>query len=295
MNLKIMLQILLVLAIISTVCICITKPVMHKSVLVYDSGYIIEPKEVTKVEETEMPLMTQPPQQQTVQITANQKIDNQISEQQNRILQYIDSESKPVTTTRETKTTLEPKKVQTSQNTVKTTSNNEVKEVQTSPVKTNTAAQQKTVNAPVGNTSTKTNNHLEKQETVASVPEPSKILTAQEEEIAWNKWRSRIQNQIMKDSKLPNIPNGTVFRFTFSVDKYGKVTNVKTWAEPASYTPYAIQYIAPVIRSYQGRAILTFPTGSNRYTTDFTGGWKISTNVKYSTPQDYNDIEKISR
>lgn len=295
MNLKIMLQILLVMAIISTVCICITKPTMHKSVLVYDSGYIIEPKEVTKVEETEIPIMTQPPQQETVQMTANEKIDQQITEQQNRILQYIESDSKPVTSTRVTKTDIEPKTVQTSKNTVKNTSNKKAYEVQTEPIRTNTTTQQKTVNAPIGNTSTRTDTHAGQQEKVVSAPEPTRTLTAQEEEIAWNKWRSRLQNQIMKDSKLPNIPNGTVFGFTFSVDKYGKVTNVKTWAEPATYTPYAIQYIAPVIRSYQGRSILTFPTGSNRYTTDFSGKWKISTNAKYSTPQDYNDIEKVSR
>ena len=90
MNLKLILQILLVMAIISTVCICITKPAMHKSVLVYDSKYTITPEEVTVVEETEIPVMLQPPQTETVQMTANEKIDNQITEQQQRILQYID-------------------------------------------------------------------------------------------------------------------------------------------------------------------------------------------------------------
>ena len=40
-----------------------------------------------------------------------------------------------------------------------------------------------------------------------------KTLTEQEEEIEWNKWRSNLQNQIMKDVKLPIIPQGTVFKF----------------------------------------------------------------------------------
>ena len=99
----------------------------------------------------------------------------------------------------------------------------------------------------------------------------------------------------MKDSRLPIVPNGTVFKFSFTVDKYGKVTNVKTWSTNSAYTPYAIQYIAPAIRSYQGRSILNFPLGSNRVITDVTGGWKISSTAKYSTPQDYNDIEKVTR
>lgn len=308
MNLKLILQILLVMAIISTVCICITKPTMHKSVLVYDSGYTITPQNVETVEETEIPIMIQPPEQETVQMTANQKIDNQISEQQNRILQYIDSETTPVTTTQVQKIVSQPREVQTQQKTVSTTKQQQASKVQTS-TKTNTQTTEHTskptqttspvhreVNAPVGNnTVNNTDKYSTQHSKTIGAPEPVKVLTPQEEEIAWNRWRSNLQNKIMKDSKLPNVPNGTIFKFSFTVDKYGKVTNVKTWSETNTYTPYAIQYIAPVIRSYQGRAILNFPQGSNRFTTNVTGGWKISANAKYSTPQDFNDIEKIRR
>lgn len=122
-----------------------------------------------------------------------------------------------------------------------------------------------------------------------------KTLTAKEEEIAWNIWRSRLQNQIMKDVNMPILPQGTVFKFTFDVDKYGKISNVQTWSLTPSYTPYAIQYIAPVIRSYQGKSILDFPAGSNRMSTQVEGGWKIATTQRYSTPQDYNDTEKIKK
>ena len=73
------------------------------------------------------------------------------------------------------------------------------------------------------------------------------------------------------------------------------LVNVQTGANPSTYTPYAIQYIAPVIRSYQGRSILNFPEGTERTVTNVTGKWKISDNERYSTPQDYNDIEKIIR
>ena len=120
-------------------------------------------------------------------------------------------------------------------------------------------------------------------------------MTAKEEEIAWNKWRSNLNNQIMKDSKLPTMPNGIIFKYKFTVDKYGKVSNVQTSSTTPGYTPYAIQFIAPVIRSYQGRAILNFPTGSNRTSTEVSGAWKISSNSKLSTPDDYHDIEKIKR
>ncbi|MBR1681701.1 hypothetical protein IJ707_07925, partial [bacterium] len=120
-----------------------------------------------------------------------------------------------------------------------------------------------------------------------------KVLTEQQEEIEWNIWRSNLQNQIMKDVKLPIIPQGTIFKFEFDVDKYGKVSNVQTWSQTNTYTPYAIQYIAPIIRSYQGHSILNFPEGSNRTQTHVTGGWKIASSVKYSTPKDYNDTESV--
>lgn len=124
-----------------------------------------------------------------------------------------------------------------------------------------------------------------------------KVITeeqkAQEELILWNKWRSNLQNQIMRDARLPIVPEGVVFRFSFDVDKYGKVSNVHTWSTNPQYTAYAIQYIAPVIRGYQGHSILNFPTGSNRASTTVEGGWKISKTAKFSTPENYNDTEKV--
>ena len=114
------------------------------------------------------------------------------------------------------------------------------------------------------------------QKTAVQKTTNTKVLTEQQEEIEWNKWRSNLQNQIMRDVKLPIIPQGTIFKFEFDVDKYGKVSNVQTWSMTSSYTPYAIQYIAPVIRSYQGKTILNFPSGSNRTETHVTGGWKIA-------------------
>lgn len=132
------------------------------------------------------------------------------------------------------------------------------------------------------------------------IPKPQIIKTEEtneikEEEILWNKWRSDLQNQIMKDVKMPIIQEGVIFKFSFDVDKYGKITNIKTYSPDAMYTPYAIQYIAPVIKSYQGRDIIRFPNGSNRFETKVEGGWKISKTLKYSSPSDFKDKEVIKK
>ena len=60
---------------------------------------------------------------------------------------------------------------------------------------------------------------IDKSSTTKTVEQP-KVLTPQEETIAWNKWRSNLTNEIMRDTKLPDIPNGTLFQFSFDVDKF---------------------------------------------------------------------------
>lgn len=137
-----------------------------------------------------------------------------------------------------------------------------------------------------------------KKETTVVRPrttEVQKTLSAEKEQIAWNVWRSRIQNQIMKDVKLPTVPQGTIFRFEFTVSESGRVSSVKTWSETPKYTPYAIEYMAPVIRGYQGKEILKFPEGTMRTSTRAIGAMKISRTTKYSNPGDYNDTETITR
>ena len=126
---------------------------------------------------------------------------------------------------------------------------------------------------------------------------PPVVVTQSEETIAWNKWHSDLQNSIMRDTRLPIVPSGTKFYFTFTVDKNGKITNIKTWSDTPEYTVYAIQYIAPVIRGYQGKDILTFPESSQRTVTDFEGRFKTSRNAenKYSSSSDFNDSETIRK
>ena len=278
---KLILQLLLILLIVSTFSICVTKPDLHKNVIVYDSDYTLVTEEEVKTATKEIPVMEMPvnPVEKT---TENTKNVGQAMPDKNLISK---------TTKVETKTN------PTQTKTVKQTVSKPQMQTVIKPVT-------KTVQKPVVKEVVKIEQpKVEQKVTVNPTPQSppsrvgeasrSKVLTPQEETIAWNIWRSNLTNKIMQDTKLPNIPNGTVFQFSFTVDKYGKVTNVQTGANPANYTPYAIQYIAPVIRSYQGRSILNFPEGTARISTQVTGKWRISNSEKFSTPQDYNDIEKV--
>ena len=142
-------------------------------------------------------------------------------------------------------------------------------------------------------------NQIKQEKQITQTPsqktKTERTLSEHEETIAWNKWHSDIQNCLMNDVKLPYVPIGIVFKFSFTVDKYGKISDIKTWSTTPQYTPYAVEFIAPVIRSYQGKSILTFPKYSKRVVTTFNGGWKISNNSKYSTAADYNDIERYKK
>lgn len=175
------------------------------------------------------------------------------------------------------------------------------------PVKTNVEKNVKTMSVPIEKiqqvkVQTKSVSKPQEVKVVSQKPVVAKqtkiveqIPMSRQEQIDWNLWRSNIQNQIMKEAKIVNVPYGTVFKFTFTVDKYGKVSNVKTWSLNPAYTPHAIQCIAPVIRSFQGHSILDFPKSSNRVITNVDGGFKISQRAKFSTPNDYNDVETITK
>ena len=247
---------ILILLVVSTLSICAIKPDMHKTVIVYNSEYTLIPEEVKTVEKEVIPIM-----------------EININKEQKTTKSEIKTE-KPKTVTKVTPAKTTEKK--------QTAKKEEIKVKNTVVPKTENIVKQQTV---------KTETPALK--TVTQTTTAPKVITQTEEEIAWNIWRSNLQNKIMQDVKLPLMPNGITFKFTFDVDKYGKVSNVQTWSTTSSYTPYAIQYIAPVIRSYQGKDILNFPIGSSRFSTTVTGGWKLSSTEKFSTPQDYNDVEKV--
>ncbi len=120
------------------------------------------------------------------------------------------------------------------------------------------------------------------------------VLTEQEEIIAWNRWRSRLQNQVMRDTKIA-APLGTQFKFSFTVDKFGNMSNVKVWSTTPAYTSMAVRAIKPVLMSYRNQPILDFPQGTKRVITNVNGGFVISRRTEYSTPADYHDYERVRR
>lgn len=118
-------------------------------------------------------------------------------------------------------------------------------------------------------------------------------MTEQEEIIAWNKWRSNLQNQIMNDSDIDYAPLGTMFMFTFVVDKYGNVSNIKVECSNPNYMNVARNNVKPAIARLQKKPILNFPRGTQRTSTVVTGVFLIGTQNRYSTPNDYSDYERV--
>lgn len=117
-------------------------------------------------------------------------------------------------------------------------------------------------------------------------------LTEAEEIIVWNKWRSDLQNKVMRDSTIA-AERGTVFRFSFTVNKFGQISNLKVWSDSPEYTNYAIQKLKPQILSYQGQPIMRFPARTKRITTNVEGAFVVSNQDRYTTPGDYSDIERV--
>lgn len=281
---KLILQILLILIIVATISICAIQPDMHKNVIVYDSDYTLVTEDEVKTETKEVPVMEMPAKPVEKTTVIEKKVEPVVAT----------SKTQTNNVNRQTKTS--PKQTTTAKQTVTKPQTQTIsKPVTTTVTKPKVVQQTQTKEVPKVETKVVNNTSPKPSSTMNEVVTTPKVLTQQEETIAWNKWRSALTNKIMQDTHLPDIPNGVLFQFSFTVDKYGKVSNVQTGANPANYTPYAIQYIAPVIRSYQGRSILNFPEGTARTSTQVTGKWRISNTEKFSTPQDYNDIEKVIR
>lgn len=119
-------------------------------------------------------------------------------------------------------------------------------------------------------------------------------MTEQEEIIAWNKWRSNLQNQIMRDAKIDYAPLGTLFSFTFVVDKFGNISNIKVLCSNPNYMEDARTKVKPAIANLQRKPILKFPLGSQRTSTVVIGGIIMGTEERYSTPEQFSDYERIT-
>ena len=326
MSYKSIFQILLILAIIGTIYICIKKPKMHESVFVYNSEYkvALNNQQTTKNQDVQATMQVtntdvKVKDEDNIQIQNIQTTPQQVETQQIKVIPTnVKSQSKSVKTqsapikiqqiktdTQKTSAVQNPKiniqqilsnnqKISNQSNNITSPSNApEPEKVKFNNTKVQTTPQPvKTQPVKISPAKTITQTTPVKTQTTSAQP---RQLTAKEEEIAWNIWHSNLTNQVMRDVNLPKVPNGTIFRFKFTVDKYGKITNLQTWSDNSKYTPYAIQYIAPVIRSYQGRSILNFPVGSARVTNVAQSAWKISNTTRYSTPNDFDDVEKIKR
>lgn len=255
---------------LTTIGICALQPQMHKTFFVYNSDYVIvEPADKVEVVKN-LPAQVNRPQKEEKKVTV-QKVVKSVPKTTQKPLEKKVVKNQPV------------QKIQTSQQTANPLLSM-LKETSTAE-----SAQQKVVEKKVQPAP----QSVKKEETKPAAKTVTEEEKARQEVILWNKWRSNLQNKIMSDVKLPIMPEGTIFKFSFDVDRYGKISNVKTWSLTPAYTPYAIQYIAPVIRGYQGRDILNFPEGSNRVSTTVEGGWKISQTAKFSTPEDFKDAERV--
>ena len=77
---KWILQILLMLLVVATTAICITKPNLHKNVIVYDSAYSLVPSEEVKTETKDIPIMEMPSKPVSVTISSEQKTNPVVKE-----------------------------------------------------------------------------------------------------------------------------------------------------------------------------------------------------------------------
>jgi hypothetical protein len=249
---------ILVSLIIFSVGVCFKSPKMHTPIYVYNSDFVIE----TKPKEPEVSITKELPKVDKI-TQKTQLVSNSQKEETKVQTKPIDNKTKIKKDVIKQKTVvIEPKKE------VKKEIQKEIKKEIKTPQNSQKVVKKKSV---------------------------EEISQEQEEIIAWNKWHSEIQNSIMRDTKMPQVPHGTRFDFTFTVDKYGKISNIRAWSDNPYYNIYAVQYIAPVIKSYQGKSILNFPANSQRVSTQFIGKFKISQSAqnKYSKASDFNDSERI--
>ena len=120
-----------------------------------------------------------------------------------------------------------------------------------------------------------------------------KPLNKREEQIAWNKWRSDIQNEIMMQSQVDGSL-GTFFYFSFKVDKYRHISNIKVFCSNPLYLKEASEKITAVIENLEYSQLLEFPKGSERESTTVKGMFGIGLETTLSNPGDFNDFERVN-
>lgn len=303
---------LLILIAVVTFVVALFTPQMHKQVIITEGKYVF-------VEENSTQSIPVKATVQDVTPTAVTVSNNNIQNVQNIKTTSTNINNVPVKTVQQTVKTTPVKNVSTKPvnknvavqpktvtKTVTTTNTNNVKNVQ-QPVKTvpkPTVAQNndsvekwKVEQAKKKAEQEKAQKAKEEQQAKENAQKNSnytaqRVLTEHEETVVWNKWRSDLQNKVMKDTNI-GAPKGTGFRFSFTVDKYGNMSNLNVWSTNPVYTDLAVRVIKPVLQSYQHQPILKFPAGTKRTITNVTGGFVMSDYTQYSKPSDYSDVEKV--
>lgn len=305
---------LIVIFVLLTTVISVVKPPLHKPLTFAPQSTVVEdiPQKASDTDvETQIVHVQQTQEEQGVQFTPQQdniiqqnvkvsQIPQQIVEQktifQNTPSQVVNKKIKTKAIKSQTQVQQRPKyelpkSIQDIVN-GKHPQNQEVEKIVQSP------------KPPVQQTTHQKPTTPHQQQQVQQKPKPQQVqqkpqqvqnnapLTEAEEVIVWNKWRSDLQNKVMRDSRIA-APRGTVFRFSFTVNKFGQMSNLKIWSDTPGYTNYAIQALKPLLLSYQGKPILNFPARTKRITTNVEGAFAISNQDRFTTPNDYSDIERV--
>lgn len=275
---------------IATVFVCVFRPKTHKPIAFEDRNFKLEliSDEIAAPKTSDLNLV-----QNSVEIKSP-TVDINLSPMNVKIPEIktnTNTNSKNSTAKNTTKSQQNQPKTQIvskKNSSITQLNKTEVKKVESKPV-------QKSESKVVNNTEkSKVVSPVEKIREKPVTKPAVKVLTEEEEIIAWNKWRSELQNKLMRDSKIA-APIGTSFEFSFTVDKFGTISNLKTWSSNPSYTPLAVRVIKPLLLSYQKTAILNFPTGSKRVITNVNGGFTMARSSRYSSPSDYNDYERVTK
>lgn len=283
------------LIIMTTIVVSVTKPALHKQVMITnaDFSFVEEPADDVRLSSSQTVQQTavQPPQPaKTSQAAAPQSVKKSPANSEQTKPQKTVNTTQPAKKTQTVQKAQPVKSQPAPQKTVKKTQTTKVTQA-ASTVKT---SQQKP--AQPKTTQQKPTQTVKKEEpkTQAQAPTVVRQLTEQEEIIAWNKWRSDLQNQVMRDTKI-SAPLGTTFKFSFTVDKFGNLSNIKVWSLNPVYSETAVRVIKPVLAGYQGKPILNFPQGTKRVITNVTGGFTMATSTGYSKPSDYSDYERVKK
>ena len=119
-----------------------------------------------------------------------------------------------------------------------------------------------------------------------------KFKGSREEIIAWNVWRSELQNRIMDEAAI-EAPVGTLILFSFDVSENGRISNLKYTCTNRQYAADAKADMISILKRLQGDSILDFPPNTQRKNIRFKGGFILDYDTVYSKPSDYSDYERI--